>query len=108
MIHVVYHRKFYRLIMDGHAQSAEHGRDIVCAAASILAYTLANNVASMAASGQIRMSPVVRLEEGSAEVCVTPRSGFRAVVTLIFDTICAGFALLARDYPEYITYEIRE
>ena len=108
MIHVVYHRKFYRLTMEGHARSAEPGRDLVCASASILAYTLAHNVTNMATGGQIRMTPVVKLEEGRAEVCVTPRSGFQSIVKLIFDSICSGFALLAHDYPEYITYEIRE
>lgn len=108
MIHVVYHRKFYRLTVEGHARSAEPGRDLVCASASILAYTLASNVIGLAAGGQIRMSPLVNLEEGNAEVCVTPRSGFQSVVKLIFDTICSGFSLLAKDYPEFITYEIRE
>ena len=108
MIHAVYHRKFNRLTVEGHARSAEPGHDLVCAAASTLAYTLAHNVMGLEDGGQIRKAPVIELEEGKAEVCVSPRSNFRSVVVLIFDTICAGFSLLAHDYPEYITYEIRE
>lgn len=108
MIQIVYHRKFHRLTMEGHAGSADHGKDLVCASASILAYTLAKNVLKLAAGGQIRMSPVVKMEEGRTEICVTPRSGFQSVVTLIFDSLCIGFALLANDYPENVSYEIRE
>lgn len=108
MIQVIYHRKFHRLTMEGHARSAEPGHDLVCASASILAYTLAYNVLGLEESGKIRRAPVVKLEEGSAEICVTPKSGFQSVVTLIFDSICTGFALLAHDYPDYISYEVRE
>jgi hypothetical protein len=28
-------------------------------------------------------------------------------VKIAFDTVCAGFELLARDYPDNISYEIR-
>ena len=108
MIHAVYHRKFHRLTVEGHARSAEPGHDLVCASASILAYTLAQNVMDLEHGGYIRRSPVIELEEGKAEVCVSPRSNFRSVVMLIFDSVCTGFALLERDYPEYITFEIRE
>ena len=108
MIQVIYHRKFHRMTMEGHARNAEPGHDLVCASASILAYTLAKNVLKLAAGGQIRLSPVVKLEEGNAEICVTPKSGFQSVVTLIFDSVCTGFALLANDYPENISYEVRE
>ena len=33
--------------------------------------------------------------------------GDKNIVTMIFDAVCVGFELLAKDYPEYITYEIR-
>lgn len=105
MINVVYHRKYNRLTIEGHAYSAEEGKDLVCASASMLAYTLAANVANMEHNGQVK-KPTIRLEEGDAEVSCMPQRRFGAVVTLIFDSICAGFELLAADYPDYITYKI--
>ena len=106
MIEVVYFRSYNRLTVKGHARSAEPGRDLVCAAASTLAYTLAANVANMADNGQVR-EPVMNMKEGDAEISCRPRHNLKATVTLVFDTVCAGLGLLAHQYPQYISYEIR-
>lgn len=106
MIHAIYYRSYHRLTVTGHAKSAEPGRDLVCCAASTLAYTLAANVANMADNGQVRQ-PIMKTQEGDAEISCTPRHNLKAVVTLVFDSVCIGFELLANNYPEYITYEIR-
>lgn len=105
MIEVVYYRTHNRVIVNGHAQSGEAGHDLVCASASILAYALASNVSNMAGNGQVR-NPVTALFEGMAEIGCTPRRNLKKSVTLIFDSICVGFELLARQYPENISYEI--
>lgn len=106
MIQAVYYRKYNRLTVEGHAKSGEPGRDLVCASASMLAYTLAANVANMADNGQVR-APVMNMSSGSAEVSCNPISRYKATVTLAFDAVCTGFELLARNYPENISYEIR-
>ena len=106
MIQTVYHRKFHRLSIEGHAGSAEHGHDLVCASASILAYTLANTVLNMAECGQVR-DPKVELEAGMGEISCRTIHKYEAPVTLIFDTLCAGFELLAQQYPDNISYELR-
>lgn len=106
MIQAVYYRKYNRLTVKGHAYSAEPGRDLICASASTLAYTLAANVANMADNGQVR-EPVMNMNEGDTEISCKPRHNLKATVTLVFDTVCAGFDLLAHQYPEYISYEIR-
>lgn len=107
MIQVTYHRSYHRLTVEGHAQSGEPGHDLVCAAASSLAYTLAGNVANMADHGQVR-EPVMTMNPGAAEVGCNPATRYKATVTLVFDTVCVGFQLLAAHYPEYIAYEIRQ
>ena len=107
MIQVVYHRNFHRLSITGHAGAAEHGEDLVCASASMLAYTLAANVANMADNGQVR-EPVMKMNEGDTEISCNPRHNLKASVTLVFDSVCVGFELLAHDYPQYISYEIRQ
>ena len=106
MIHVVYHRKYNRLTMTGHAGAADPGHDLVCASASMLAYTLAINVANMADQGQVRQ-PITKLSDGDAEISCNPKSNLKNTITLVFDTICAGFELLAQQYPDNISYEIR-
>lgn len=106
MIQVVYHRDFYRLTVKGHAHSGEAGHDLVCASASILAYTLASQVANLNADGKVNRA-IVQLNPGDTEVACTPYNRYKASVKLIFDSICAGFELLARNYPEFLTYEMR-
>ena len=107
MIHVIYHRSYNRVTVEGHAYSGEPGHDLVCAAASVLAYTLAGNVANMKDHGQVR-APVLDLVSGKAEVSCNPVNRYKATVMLVFDAVCVGFELLASNYPDYIKYQIRQ
>ena len=70
--------------MSGHAGAGEPGRDIVCAALSILMYSL---VASGAEG---------RVERGEAELLLPDRD---------VDVAFCGFRLLAESYPEYVSYK---
>ena len=104
MIKVTYRRDLNRVEMTGHAQSGEAGHDLVCASASILAYSLASFVGNMKEARQA-YNPKVELKEGDALIYCTPPSRYKGAVTLVFDSICGGFELLARDYPDNITYK---
>jgi uncharacterized protein YsxB (DUF464 family) len=106
VIEVVYNRPYHRLTVKGHAHSAEYGHDLVCASASILAYTIASQVANLSSNKKVH-KPVIKLESGDAEVACTVPNRYRASVTMMFDTVCGGFELLARDFPQYISYELR-
>ena len=105
MIKVTYHRNYHRVTVDGHANSGEAGHDLVCAGASALTYTLAANVTNLASNGHVRIESM-ELSPGKAEICCKPRSGARATVGLVYQAVCVGFEILARDYPQYICYEI--
>lgn len=105
MIRVTYYRQYNRLTVEGHAYSNEPGRDLVCASASILAYTLAANVMNLADNSHVRIESM-ELSSGRAEISCKPRSGVGAMVRKIFESVCVGFELLAKDYPDYIRYEI--
>lgn len=107
MIKVTYHRDINRVEVEGHAQSGEAGHDLVCASASILVYTLATFVENMKNAGQTKY-PKVELTEGYALInCRTPIK-YKNPVTLAFDTVCAGFDILAQNYPDNISYKIVE
>lgn len=106
MIKVTYHRDLNRVEVQGHAKSGEVGHDLVCASASILVYTLASFILNMDRANQV-YNPTANLKEGEALIYCDPPTRLKGSVTLVFDSICAGFELLARDYPDNITYEIR-
>lgn len=105
MIQVTYYRQYNRVTVEGHAHSGEPGHDLVCASASILAYTLAANVGNLADRGHVRIESM-ELRTGKAEISCKAKAGAMNIVASVFQNICVGFELLARDYPDYIRYEI--
>lgn len=105
MIKVVYHRDYHRVSLTGHAQSDEKGKDLICASASILAYTLADFVKKAEKEKQVWCS-LTYLEVGDAIISCSPNEGKGDAITAVFDAICRGFELLARDYPDNISYEV--
>lgn len=105
MINIKYYRENHRVEIVGHAGCGELGHDLVCAAVSSLAYTLAAFVMNLHRAGQIT-SKSVKLGSGNARIGCRPRREFSASVTLVFDSICGGFELIAREHPEAVSYEI--
>ena len=106
MIEVIYNRPFHCVTVKGHARSGEEGHDLVCAAASVLMHTIAVAVGNLAEDEKV-YRPVIVLDKGDAEVSCTPYNKYKSIVTLMLDTVCGGFELMARDCPENIRYEIR-
>ena len=86
------------LTVRGHAGFSRYGSDIVCAAASMLAFTLA---AAMEEAG-LQRAPEIESACGSFRIAVRPREGERARVEAVFAAISAGYRLLAARYPEYV------
>ena len=105
MITITYHKQYHALTMEGHAYTDEPGKDLVCASASMLAYTLAANARALEAQGALR-DMHAELNAGKADIRCTPVRKMKSVVQLVFETVCIGFDLLARDYPEQVRFEI--
>ena len=105
MITIKYIPAEFKVIIQGHAMSDDPGRDLVCAGASALAYTIAANV-SMAQNAEMVKDVVIRLNPGDAEISCKPRKKHREIMDTVYNTVCVGFALMARDNPNYISYEI--
>lgn len=106
MIEVTYYREHNRLTVTGHAKSDEYGKDLICAAVSALALTMAANVGNMASRGCVT-EPVTKLEEGNAEISCKARTRYRESVRQVFMSVCVGFEILATQWPEYISYSVR-
>lgn len=106
MIEVIYYREHNRVTVKGHAHSNEYGKDLVCAAVSALALTLAANVGNMAAKDYVT-AYTTRLDPGDAEISCNPRNRYRASVKQVFMSVCVGFEILADQYPDFISYCVR-
>jgi uncharacterized protein YsxB (DUF464 family) len=78
--------------VEGHAGYAEHGKDIVCASASILAYTLASFV--MNVDGSV-------VELASADTTIECETDDESIINA-FDFAKRGYELLALNYPQYV------
>lgn len=80
------------LKVEGHAGYAQHGKDIVCASASILAYTLASFV--MNVDGSV-------VELASADTTIECETDDESIINA-FDFAKRGYELLALNYPQYV------
>lgn len=95
-----------QMTLKGHAGQAEHGEDIVCASASILAYTVAQIVKAMEQHGDLLGEPTIDLNEGDAMISCRCREAdvFGELVHTFF-VAHVGYLLLAHNYPEYVSLE---
>ena len=105
MIEITYDRTKVSLEIKGHAESGEHGHDLVCAACSQSAYTFAAAVLGMEELGQ---KPKIRLALGDSKVSFKPYKENRDLVLFALDNIALGFKILANSYPENAKLEIIE
>ena len=77
--------------LEGHACSDVYGKDLVCAAVSALALTLAANAEDLEEAE-------ILLEPGNSRI-----SGHTDAAGM-FDCICKGFQLLAEKFPEHVSF----
>ena len=102
MITVRFYRKrqgSVHMVMDGHAGAAPKGKDLVCAGASMLAYTAGQAVRFLYEQGKLRCRPRITIHEGSAVIIATPKGDFEGEVLFLFWVVQAGIYVLARNYP---------
>lgn len=108
MISIVYNRNNLTVSVNGHADGAPKGEDLVCSAVSILTYTLASN-AEMICNGDSKCyQSDIRINEGEAYIHCNPRTAIKNVARVMFDGICVGFDILAQKYPSNVEYAVIE
>ena len=90
------------LRLTGHAGAGEAGRDLVCSAASILAYTVAQTALFMYEEKALRKKPTIRLEPGDAEVVMKPKKASYTEALHTYFVAQVGYSLLAHNYPQYV------
>lgn len=93
-------RNGYSVKIEGHADSAEYGKDLICASASILFYTLVENIDRLEKQGKCKAT--IKALEGDAEVRIIPHPDSTSEVLSIINTIMVGYEILEADYPENV------
>lgn len=101
-------KKTFILDMDGHAGAGEHGKDLVCASASMLAYTLAQNVTYLRSLNKLTKKPHIILSDGKASVICKPKRCAYAEVLHLYHVIQVGFSLLSVNFPDNVKLTMLE
>jgi uncharacterized protein YsxB (DUF464 family) len=90
------------LRLEGHAGYAEHGKDIVCASASILAYTVAQYVIEAEHNGDLVSPPQIQLESGDTIISCEPSEAILHGMHDMYLFAKMGYALLEHNFPQYV------
>ena len=98
MIVVKYNRRETTMTISGHAMTADKGKDLVCAAASVLGFTL---IACVADSEE-KFLPVLTQKDGELRVACSPGRSFVTPCRRVMDTIFTGFEVLANEHPDNV------
>lgn len=91
-------RVMLSLYVKGHANYAENGKDIVCAAVSCLCISLAN---TLLASGVEKKC--FRMEDGNFYVSATVAEN-QKYAEGAFDMAVGGLQMIAEQYPDYVKF----
>lgn len=104
MIHTVFYQKDGTVCMQmqGHAKTAPKGEDLVCAAATTLAYTLAQAVQFLYEQGRLDEKPTIQIEDGYAFVSASPNGDSLAETLMVFWVSQVGAYVLEHNYPQAV------
>ena len=106
MVYVKFYQKpsqgSIHMVMQGHANTAPAGADLVCAGATMMAYTLAQAVQFLYEQGKLRKKPKIRILEGKATVIATPAEDAYAETLHTFWVAQCGIHVLAHNYPRNV------
>ena len=87
----------------GHAEYAESGKDIVCSAVSILAYTLAEYLLQKSEEGIIP-EPDIEIQDGEISIkCEARNEEEYKFIKDKFEIVESGYNLLHETYPKHVS-----
>lgn len=90
------------LTLSGHAGAAPAGVDTVCAAASMLAYTVAQEVLEMQGKGKLRKKATIKLDQGAALITCKPKKCAWSEALHLYKVAQTGYRMLAANFPENV------
>ena len=93
------------MTLKGHAEAAPKGEDLICASATMLAYTVAQAVQFMDEQDKLKKKPKISLREGNVAIIVTPKEEDYAEALHTFWVAQCGIHVLAHNYPQNVKLE---
>ena len=93
------------MTLKGHAGAAPKGEDLICSAATMLAYTVAQAVQFMHEQGKLKKKPKIHIKDGEAAIIATPTEEAYAEALHTFWVAQCGIHLLAHNYPQIVKLE---
>jgi uncharacterized protein YsxB (DUF464 family) len=93
------------MTLKGHAESAPKGEDLICSAATMMAYTVAQAVQFMYEQDKLTKKPKIRIKDGEATIIATPTEEAYAEALHTFWVAQCGIHVLAHNYPKNVTME---
>lgn len=93
------------LALKGHSNTAPKGEDLICSAATMLAYTVAQAVQFMHEQGKLKTKPKIHIKDGEATIIATPTEEAYAEILLTFWVAQCGIHVLAHNYPLNVKLE---
>ena len=99
MTRIFYDRAELRLSMEGHALCGDYGQDIVCAAESMLIMCLERRLMDFEEQLMLKCFR----GPGRVQIEARPAEEVEARCRECFDTVFAGFRLLAQYEPEHVS-----
>lgn len=103
----VFYREYYDhylLIVEGHTKFNEKGKNIICAAISILIFTLLNIIKDEESANRLKIKKEI-IYDGYFQIEIEPFEFSKNKIDGIIETIILGFCLLNEEYPEYVKLE---
>ncbi len=99
MTNVTYEPEEYSLRVEGHTGAAPAGEDLICAAASALAWTL---VRAAIKRSEYRPRLFIDREQAVVDVQCFPEESAESDCRYLFEIIAGGFAVIEEHDPEHI------
>ena len=93
------------MTLKGHAEAAPKGEDLICASATMLAYTVAQAAQFMDEQDKLKKKPKISLREGNVAIIVTPKEEDYAEALHTFWVAQCGIHVLAHNYPQNVKLE---
>lgn len=104
LINITFNNAKRTLTVEGHANYAEKGKDIVCSAISVLTDTLYKTLKSYE---QTALREPVKLKEkdGYKQIKYSVKSKYEQNIAIVLFTILNGYEGVANTYPDYVKFE---
>jgi uncharacterized protein YsxB (DUF464 family) len=93
------------MTLKGHAESAPKGEDLICSAATMIAYTVAQAVQFMFEQDKLKKKPKIHIKDGTATIIATPTEDAYAEALHTFWVAQCGVHVLAHNYPQNVKLE---